>query len=219
MGILTDVSEIPARYKNYVDQMRALFSEHGISGVRGWWTLRETLRNNQAFRSDWLKIWADIARNEGGKVTLTTAGIIIGTALGGVGVALMGTAFGLPLAAVLGIAGYVSGEEIDSMRRCRRESDTADNVRHPAFADSRDAERLGALEQRLAELTDTAAVTRMALDAVHLQELRIVQLEAQGSQFVDLRRHLKSVDRKLQVVRILGLTLALVCLATIASLT
>ena len=41
-------------------------------------------------------------------------GIIIGSALGGVGIAMLGGAVGLPLAAIFGMSGFLAGSKIDS---------------------------------------------------------------------------------------------------------
>jgi hypothetical protein len=53
---------------------------------------------------------------EGGKVSITTAALIIGAVLGGVGVAALGGAIGLPLAAVLVPIGWIVGNEFDQQR-------------------------------------------------------------------------------------------------------
>src|SRR5690606_16017096 len=68
------------------------------------------------FADEWREIWVDIVRSDGGKLSATTAGAILGTVLGGVGIATGGAAIGLPLALVLGLGGLLSGAEIDSLR-------------------------------------------------------------------------------------------------------
>ena len=63
---------------------------------------------------------------EGGKLTFTIAFAIIGAALGGVGVAAMGGAIGVPLALIGAFVGLVLGNEADSeqytsifIRKCK----------------------------------------------------------------------------------------------------
>ena len=56
----------------------------------------------------------EIAKAEGGKITLTTACAIIGLVLGGVGIAAMGGAIGIPLALIVTPIGYLVGQEADS---------------------------------------------------------------------------------------------------------
>lgn len=47
---------------------------------------------------------------------MTTIGVILGAALGGVGIAFAGTAIGLPLFFVLGLGGLITGNEFDSLK-------------------------------------------------------------------------------------------------------
>jgi len=77
----------------------------------------KTVRQNKQFRNEWLNIWKEIAEAEGGKLSLTTLGLIIGSLLGGVGIAGAWGAFGLPLVFVLGLGGFVMGTEIDTFRK------------------------------------------------------------------------------------------------------
>ena len=51
-------------------------------------------------------------------MTLTSIGIIIGYSLGGVGIAAMGGAIGLPLFLVLGTAGFLGGGWLDKLINC-----------------------------------------------------------------------------------------------------
>ncbi|MEZ9466598.1 hypothetical protein AB4228_07565 [Vibrio breoganii] len=70
---------------------------------------------------EWLTIWEECAKNNGGKLGLGTVGTIIGASLGGVGIAMAGTAFGAPLAAILGLGGLISGSYLDSMKLFSKE--------------------------------------------------------------------------------------------------
>ena len=71
-------------------------------------------RNNSEFRKQFADVWKEIGKSDGAKISFTTAGIILGASFGGVGIAALGGAIGLPLFLVLGLAGLFSGTKIDS---------------------------------------------------------------------------------------------------------
>ena len=71
-------------------------------------------KNNAEFKEEFVGIWKEIAKTDGGKLSLTTIGIILGASLGGVGIAALGGAIGLPLFLILGLAGMWGGTEFDS---------------------------------------------------------------------------------------------------------
>jgi hypothetical protein len=114
MSITNELSNSLDRFKVYIDRLIALVQKHNIDSIP---KLIEAFRHNDSFSSDWKAIWVEIADADGGKITLTTVGAIIGAVLGGVGIAAMGGAIGLPLAFVLGLGGLVAGAEFDSMRQ------------------------------------------------------------------------------------------------------
>lgn len=114
MSISKELGDSVERFKSYIDRLIALVQDHKIDSVSA---LVDAFRNNDVFSAEWKKIWLDLAKADGGKISLTTAGAIIGAVLGGVGIAAMGTAFGLPLALVLGLGGLLAGAEFDSFRR------------------------------------------------------------------------------------------------------
>lgn len=113
MSTFDEIKELPSKYKKYRDQLIELFKYHNISSIP---LLVNNFKDNKQFKTDWNKIWIDISKEEGGKLSLTTIGIIIGSALGGVGIAAMGSAIGLPLALVLGLGGFLSGAKFDSLK-------------------------------------------------------------------------------------------------------
>ena len=113
MSISKELGDSIGRFKTYTDRLIALFQDHQISSISG---LTDAFRHNKEFSSNWKTIWSDIAKADGGKISLTTAGAILGASLGGVGIAAMGGAIGLPLALVLGLGGLISGAEFDSVR-------------------------------------------------------------------------------------------------------
>ncbi|MDE1240314.1 hypothetical protein [Vibrio aestuarianus] len=112
MGTFSEIANIPSSLKVNRDRLTLVFKEYEIDGVS---RLVKVYKSNTSFQQKWNEIWRDIAVKEGGKVSLTTVGIIVGSSLGGVGIAAMGSAIGLPLAGVLGLTGFISGAKIDSL--------------------------------------------------------------------------------------------------------
>jgi len=114
MSVSRELSEVPSRFKAYVERLVALFKQHEIDSLR---SLVQAIRGNEAFSSEWKRTWLEIADVDGGKLSLSSAGLVLGNALGGVGIAALGGAIGLPLAVVLGLGGLLVGAEIDVVRR------------------------------------------------------------------------------------------------------
>ena len=112
MSISKEFGEATIRFKSYIDRLIQLFKKHDIKNPKG---IIEAVRHNQEFSAEWRAIWNEIAREDGGKISLTTIGAIIGAVFGGVGIAAGGGAIGLPLAAVLGLGGLITGIEFDSL--------------------------------------------------------------------------------------------------------
>lgn len=113
MSTVDEIKNIPEQYKIHVDELVSLFKKHQITGMR---SLVLEYRRNRIFKSEWVDFWRNIAKEEGGKLSLTTIGLLIGASLGGVGIAAMGTAVGMPLAVVLGLSGFLTGSKIDSLK-------------------------------------------------------------------------------------------------------
>lgn len=82
-----------------------MFLNYEIDGVK---PLIDKYQNDESFKNEWIAFWSDIAKENGGKLSLTTVCVVIGASLGGVGIAAMGGAIGLPLALVLvlGLGGF-----------------------------------------------------------------------------------------------------------------
>jgi hypothetical protein len=114
MGLTNELGNSVDRFKIYIDRLIALVKKHNIDSIG---KLIEAVRHNDSFASDWKAIWVEIADADGGKITLATVGTVTGAVLGGVGIAAMGGAIGLPLALVLGLGGLIAGTEFDSMRQ------------------------------------------------------------------------------------------------------
>lgn len=114
MALFEEFREGADRFRSGIDKLKALLKRNGVDGVR---RLVSLYRTDAAFRNEWNVIWREVAIDNGGKVSLATAGAILGAALGGVGVAAMGGAVGLPLLAVLGMGGLLAGAEVDAAVR------------------------------------------------------------------------------------------------------
>jgi hypothetical protein len=119
MPIVEDAQETLQRFSKYVQELIGLFKRFGITGPKAPLHLWKAVGNSE-FRKEWNRIWLEIAECDGGKLTLTTVLTIIGAVLGGVGIAALGGAFGLPLALLFAPIGYLLGTEIDSMGLVRK---------------------------------------------------------------------------------------------------
>lgn len=104
---------IDRKHQTTINSLVKLLKKRNITCLSG---LIRACRNDDEFKREWLFIWKECAKNNGGKLGLGTIGAIIGSSLGGVGIAMMGTAFGAQLAVVLGLGGLLSGSYLDSKR-------------------------------------------------------------------------------------------------------
>ena len=111
MKPIKDLKEIKERFQKYINQLIELYKKHEIKSIKN---LIDLHRNNSEFKKEFVEIWKEIGRKDGGKLSLTSAGIIFGASLGGVGIAALGGAIGLPLFFVLGLAGLFGGTKFDS---------------------------------------------------------------------------------------------------------
>ncbi|WP_261886169.1 hypothetical protein [Vibrio pomeroyi] len=105
-------NSIDRKYQSTIQLLSSLLKKHEIQSIK---ELVLSCRSNSEFMQEWLSIWKECAMNNGGKLGLGTVGTIIGASLGGVGIAMAGTAFGAPLAAILGLGGLISGSYLDSI--------------------------------------------------------------------------------------------------------
>ena len=109
------MGESAARFKSYTNRLVQLLQDHEVRTLSA---LITAVRSNERFSAECRAIWSDIAEADGGKLSLSAAGIILGGVLGGVGIAAMGGAIGLPL--VLGLGGLLAGTEFDALRSVSR---------------------------------------------------------------------------------------------------
>ncbi len=113
MSTFAEIGELPEKYRKHYEALVILLRKYDIDGLKA--PIAKD-REDPLFKKDWTVFWTRVAKNEGGKLSLTSAGIIIGASLGGVGVAAMGGAIGMPLALVLGLGGFLGGSKFDSLK-------------------------------------------------------------------------------------------------------
>jgi hypothetical protein len=114
MGLFDEFRETGERFRAEVEALRTLLSQHEVKGPA---QLVALYRRDPAFRTEWNAVWTRLGKDNRGKVSLATAGAILGAALGGMGVAALGGAIGIPLLAVLGVGGLLAGTEVDATLR------------------------------------------------------------------------------------------------------
>jgi hypothetical protein len=114
MSLLDEFRGSVGRFKERIAELQALLRAYSVDGIR---PLVRLYREDTKFKQRWDEIWAAAARDDGGKLSFAAVGAILGATLGGAGIAAMGTAFGLPLLAVLGLGGLVAGTEVDAAVR------------------------------------------------------------------------------------------------------
>lgn len=114
MALLDEFRGSVDRFKERIAELQSLLREYHVDGIR---SLMHVHCEESRFRTRWHEIWTAAARDDGGKLSFAAVGTILGATLGGAGIAAVGTAFGLPLLAVLGLGGLVAGTEVDAAVR------------------------------------------------------------------------------------------------------
>ena len=112
MSTFSEIKEIPKKYRKYSNQFKELFKDYDVKNISD---LIKSYLQNDGFQIKARAILIEVSKAEGGKLSLATIGLIIGTALGGVGIATAGGAIGVSLATVFGLGGFLSGSKIDSL--------------------------------------------------------------------------------------------------------
>jgi len=178
------IVEDTQRLSKYVQELIDLFKRFEITGSTAPWRLWRAIGKSE-FRREWIRVWIEIAELDGGKITLTTLLTIIGAVLGGVGIATMGGAFGLPLALVLGLIGYLLGTEIDSMglvRKIKAYLKGSDEPTVESPETTSDIEQLTELVSTLfARCEQTESLVRGAGSQIEELEKRVVDAEGSAS--------------------------------------
>ena len=147
MSVIIETEKTIERFKSQIVKLKEIMKNYEINSIK---ELVKSVRHKKEFRNEWINIWKEIAEAEGGKLSLTTLGLIIGSLLGGVGIAGVWGAFGLPLVFVLGLGGFVMGTEIDTIRKYKKKKlltlmipkNLYDRINH-------EAERLGLKKREL----------------------------------------------------------------------
>jgi hypothetical protein len=120
VSLARDIEQTYERFGVYIDQLTSVMTKYGVSGT-GWRSYRklvDVLRNKQA-REEIGSLLKAVAAFDGGKLGMSAVGLVIAIAIGGVGVAALGTAFGLSsafVAALGALGGGLIGNEIDGVR-------------------------------------------------------------------------------------------------------
>jgi len=184
MPIVDDARDTAQRFSRYIQELIDLFKRFDITGSEAPRRLWKAVGNSE-FRKEWKRIWIEIAEHDGGKLTLTTMLTIVGAALGGVGIATMGMAFGLPLAILLGAVGYLLGTEIDSMDLVRKIKEYLAGSSKP---DAESSEPTSEVEQltelvstQLARCDQTESLVSGASSRIEALEKEVVDAEGGAS--------------------------------------
>jgi hypothetical protein len=119
MSFFGDTKQTVNRFSEHIDEFQALYKRRGLAfgSPKDIWLFVKLLKTNRSFRKELVLLGNSVIRREGGKVSLTILFTIIAVSIGGLGIAGMGSAFGLPaaaLAAILGSIGFGLGQEIDT---------------------------------------------------------------------------------------------------------
>jgi hypothetical protein len=188
MPIARDFKETGQRFVTYKQEVTALFKHYGVNSV----TALLRLVGNREFKCELKAILGKAAEAEGGKLTLTTVLGIIGAALGGVGIAAGGTAVGLPLALILGTAGYFAGTELDSVGLVKKIkaffSGSGETPGEAAESDE-ETEQITSLLQELLARSDQAdeTVRTLSIKTVELEQF-VPELRAKAERYEEEAR-------------------------------
>jgi hypothetical protein len=113
MTLLDDVRALKQRFGVYIEQFQRLLREHHVEG-KDWSASLRLAGRDPEFKARWNSLWKEILEQEGGKVGLPLILAIIGVVLGGIGIAGLGGAIGVPLSLLAVPLGLVLGNELDA---------------------------------------------------------------------------------------------------------
>ncbi|HEY1938108.1 MAG TPA: hypothetical protein VGJ33_09255 [Candidatus Angelobacter sp.] len=114
--------------------------------------------------------------------------ILIGAALGGVGIAAMGGAIGLPLALLLAPVGYFAGSKIDSSHSKKKTSERFTDPTEPAPQD----------EQSETDLEEMAELLATLLSCSDITEAKAAELEGKVAELLSRCEKSESATRNLE---------------------
>jgi hypothetical protein len=110
MSFFGDTKQTVSRFSQHIDEFQALYKRRGLAfgNPKNIWLFVKLLKMDRSFRQELVLLGNSVIRRESGKVSLA----ILFTIIAG-----MGSAFGLPaaaLAVILGSIGFGLGQEIDT---------------------------------------------------------------------------------------------------------
>jgi hypothetical protein len=209
MPIVEDAQQTLQRFSKYVQELIDLFKR--FDGSKAVWRLWKAIGKSE-FRREWN--WIEIAERDGGKLTLTTVLTIIGAVLGGLGIAALGGAVGLPIALLLGPIGCLLGTEIDSMGLVRKIKIYLTGSDEPT---DESAEPTSDMEQ-MAELVSTLLArcekieSRVRGASSQIEDLARRAASAEGSASA-LRSDVFRLERRITYLRWTSVVLAVLLIA------
>jgi hypothetical protein len=213
MPILGDAQQTLQRFSKYVQELIDLFKRFDITGSKALWRLWKAVGDSD-FRKEWNRIWIEIAERDGGKITLTTLLTIIGAVLGGLGIAALGGAVGIPIALLLGPMGYLLGTEIDSMglvRKIKAYLTGSDEPTTESRELTSDVEQLAELVSTLlARCEQTESLVTEASSQIGDLEKRVVDAEGSASA---LRSDVFRLERRTTYLSWVSVVLAVLLIA------
>jgi hypothetical protein len=215
MPVIDDAKQTAQRFSDYVQELINLFKKFNITGSGAPRQLWKASGNSE-FRKEWSRIWREIAEYDGGKLTLTTIFGIIGAVFGGVGIAALGGAIGLPLAILLAPVGYLIGSEIDGAGLLRKVRGYLANSNE---ANSDDANSLSEGEQFVELLSTLIVRCDQSESALKEAQEKISALDATVSQLEQnvsaLQSEIANLKQKMKYVLWIGVG---ICVALVSPL-
>lgn len=113
MSTYSEIKNIPENLRAHRDRLDKLLKDYAINSITEF---KHVYKTDEQFQSEWKQIWTDIVKTNGGKLSLSTIGLIIGSVLGGAGIAAMGGAIGVSLAFVFSLSGFIAGSKFDDTK-------------------------------------------------------------------------------------------------------
>jgi hypothetical protein len=213
MPIVDDGQQTLQRFSKYVRELIDLFKRFDITGSRAPLRLWKAVSDSD-FRKEWKRIWIEIAERDGGKLTLTTVLTIIGAVLGGVGIAALGGAVGIPLALLLAPIGYLLGTEIDAMGLVRKIKVYLAGLGEPAA----ESDEAGSEVEHLTELVSTLLARCEQTESLvngtgsQIKALEKSVADAEGNASA-LRSDVSRLERRIAYLSCISVVLAVLLIA------
>lgn len=160
--IIPETKQVLQAWKAQIEQLGELCRQGRIRGWRAPLQLITAYRQDPLFRQNWNSIVEQMVKDNGGKLTLATSGLIIGSVLGGVGLAGAWGAIGVPLAIILVPIGWLVGTDVDHWKSQNAEPAELQSrleVLESALKDTQ--ERLEMLENALVQTQEQLAQSQL----------------------------------------------------------